>query len=75
MTDREKAFVMNGLRNHILVLYGEGSPALQATHEKLVIVAKRLQVPPELLEETRLEGQKFLALVLTIGEMGVGDGN
>jgi hypothetical protein len=71
MTDREKAFVMNGLRNHIRVLNGEGSPALQATDEKLVIVAKRLKVPPELLEETRLEGQMFLALVLTMGGVEV----
>ena len=67
MTDREKAFVMNGLRNHIR-LETSGNPDAQArTDERLIGVAERLGMARDLLEETRLEQQMFLALVMTLG--------
>ncbi len=73
MTDREKAFVMNGLRNHIRTIAGDGSTKLANTDEKLVYVAKRLKIPEALLEETRKEQQAFLALVLFTGSEPVAD--
>ncbi len=60
MSDREKAFVLNGLRNHLRSeAVREGLDPDDADRH-LVLAAKKLMIDPAILELVRHEQQEIL---------------
>jgi hypothetical protein len=71
MTDREKAFVLNGMRNYMKgasVNLGFDSDSVDPW---LWRAAKLLGVNPELLEETRADQQRFVEEVQALSNLKI----
>jgi hypothetical protein len=66
MTDREKAFVMNGLRNHLRACALLDGMEEDRDDYKLARIQIRLGIPHAVLEETRREQQALLAQMMEI---------
>lgn len=75
MTDREKAFVMNGVRNHLRGQFQSVGANPDHADRMLLAVAKRLMIEPAILELTRHEHQEFLEQIMTTGEAVDCDGD
>jgi hypothetical protein len=75
MTDREKAFCINGLRNHLHREFASFRVDPSEADRRLMYVAKRMRIKPELLDLTRREHQEFLEAVIDMIDASFRDGN
>jgi hypothetical protein len=74
MTDREKAFAINGLRNYLRGEFKNVGVDPGQADTRLAYVAKRMLIEPALLEQIRREHQEFLEEVISISSQGFRDG-
>lgn len=66
MTDREKAFVLNGLRNYGRTFNIRVGIDPDDVDRKLAVCAKALNISGSLLEETRLEQQQLVEQIVFV---------
>lgn len=64
MTDREKCFVINGLRSYILMMAEMAGEDVKRADAECHELVRRMGLDGKMLELTRQEAQAFLTLVM-----------